>query len=159
MLITRGGYEIDDDSRRLDVDAIHAFLSRDAYWSPGIPRDVLSRAIAGSLNFGLYRDGAQVGFARVISDQATFGWLTDVYVLPDHRGHGLGHWLVQATLDHPGLQGLGRIALVTTDAHQVYADCGFVPLPDPQRWMAITTPAAERYRAASSKNAVTAETN
>jgi GNAT superfamily N-acetyltransferase len=159
MLITRGGYEIDDDSRRLDVDAIHAFLSRDAYWSPGIPRDVLNRAIAGSLNFGLYRDGAQVGFARVISDQATFGWLTDVYVLPDHRGHGLGHWLVQATLDHPGLQGLGRIALVTTDAHQVYADCGFVPLPDPQRWMAITTPAAERYRAASSKNAVTAETN
>lgn len=147
MLVTRGGYEIDDDPRRLDVDAIHAFLARDAYWSPGIPRDVLNKAIAGSLNFGLYDDGAQVGFARVISDKATFAWLTDIYVLADHRGHGLGHWLVQATLDHPDLQGLGRIALVTTDAHRIYADCGFVPLPDPQRWMAVTTPAEERYRA------------
>jgi GNAT superfamily N-acetyltransferase len=148
MLITRGGYEIDDDPGRLDVDAIHDFLVRDAYWSPGIPRHVLDRAISGSLNFGLYADGAQAGFARVISDKATFAWLTDVYVLPDHRGHGLGHWLVQATLDHPDLQGLGRVALVTTDAHQIYADCGFVPLPDPQRWMAVTTPVGERYRAA-----------
>jgi GNAT superfamily N-acetyltransferase len=139
MLITRGGYEIDDDPRRLDVDAIHAFLARDAYWSAGIPRDVLSRAIAGSLNFGLYRDGAQVGLARVVTDTATFAWLTDVYVLPDHRGHGLGHWLVQAVLDHPGLQGLRRILLATTDAHRVYADCGFVPLPDPQRWMATSS--------------------
>jgi GNAT superfamily N-acetyltransferase len=149
MLITRGGYEIDDDPGRLDVDAIHAFLARDAYWSPGIPRDVLNMAITGSLNLGLYDgDGAQVGFARVVSDMATFAWLTDVYVLPGHRGHGLGHWLVQATLDHPGLQGVGRIVLATTDAHRVYADCGFVPLPEPQRWMAITAPAGERYRAA-----------
>jgi N-acetylglutamate synthase-like GNAT family acetyltransferase len=148
MLITRGGYEIDDDPRRLDVDAIHAFLARDAYWSAGIPRDVLNRAITGSLNLGLYDDGgAQAGFARVVSDQATFAWLTDVYVLPGHRGHGLGHWLVQATLDHPELQGVGRIVLATTDAHQVYADCGFVPLPEPQRWMAVTAPAGERYRA------------
>ena len=149
MLITRGGYEIDDDHRRLDVDAIHAFLARDAYWSPGIPRDVLNRAITGSLNLGLYDDdGTQVGFARIVSDKATFAWLTDVYVLPGHRGHGLGHWLVRSTLDHPGLQGVGRIVLATTDAHQVYADCGFVPLPEPQRWMAITTPAGELYPAA-----------
>jgi GNAT superfamily N-acetyltransferase len=148
MLITRGGYEIDDDPHRLDVDAIHAFLARDAYWSPGIPRDVLNRAITGSLNLGLYDGGgAQVGFARVVSDKATFAWLTDVYVLPGHRGHGLGHWLVQATLDHPGLQGVGRIVLATTDAHQVYADCGFVPLSDPERWMTIKTPAAELYGA------------
>jgi GNAT superfamily N-acetyltransferase len=148
MLITRGGYEIDDDPCRLDVDAIHAFLARDAYWSPGIPRDVMDRAITGSLNLGLYDDRAQVGFARVVSDKATFAWLTDVYVLPGHRGHGLGHWLVQATLDHPGLQGVGRIVLATTDAHQLYADCGFVPLPEPQRWMAITIPAGELYPAA-----------
>jgi GNAT superfamily N-acetyltransferase len=138
MLIMNGGYEIDDDPRRLDVDALHAFLARDAYWSAGIPRDVLSRAIAGSLTFGLYRDGAQAGFARVVTDTATFAWLTDVYVLPDHRGRGLGHWLVQ---------GLRRIVLATTDAHRVYADCGFEPLPDPQRWMAITATAAETYRA------------
>jgi GNAT superfamily N-acetyltransferase len=144
MLITRDGYEIDDDPRRLDVDAIYAFLSRDAYWSPGIPREVVARAIAGSLNLGLYRDGAQVGFTRVVSDRATFAWLSDVYVLPDHRGHGLGHWLVRAALDHPDLQGLSRIVLATSDAHQVYADCGFEPLPNPQRWMAITNSAGWR---------------
>jgi GNAT superfamily N-acetyltransferase len=149
MLITRDGYEIDDDPGRLDVDAIHAFLSRDAYWSPGIPRDVVSRAVAGSLCFGLYRDGTQVGFARVVSDQATFAWLCDVYVLADHRGHGLGHWLVRAVLGHPGLRGLGRIMLATSDAHQVYADCGFTPLTDPERLMTILIPPAERYRAAT----------
>jgi N-acetylglutamate synthase-like GNAT family acetyltransferase len=145
MVITSDGYEIDDDSGQLDVDAIHAFLAHDAYWSTGIPRDVLSRAIAGSLNFGLYRDGAQVGFARVVSDKATFALVTDVYVLPDHRGRGLGHQLVQAALDHPELQGLSRILLATTDAHRVYADCGFVPLSEPQRWMTISTPASELY--------------
>jgi GNAT superfamily N-acetyltransferase len=144
MLVTRDGYEIDDDPGRLDVGAIHAFLARDSYWSPGIPRDVLVRAIAGSLNFGLYRDGTQAGYARVVSDKATFAWLTDVYVLPDHRGHRLGHQLVRAVLGHPDLQGLGRIVLATTDAHRIYADCGFVPLPGPQRWMTITTPAADR---------------
>jgi GNAT superfamily N-acetyltransferase len=152
MLIMRDGYEIDDDPRRLDVDAIHAFLAHDAYWSPGIPRHVLTRAIAGSLNFGLYRDGAQVGFARVVSDKATFAWLGDVYVLADHRGHGLGHWLVRAVLDHPDLQGLRRIVLATSDAHRVYADCGFAPLPDPQRWMALATSAEELYGVAPVDN-------
>jgi GNAT superfamily N-acetyltransferase len=145
MLITRDGYDIDDDPGRLDVDAIHAFLSRDAYWSPGIPRDVLSRAIAGSLNFGLYTGGRQVGFARVVTDQATFGWLSDVYVLPEHRGRGLGHRLVRAALEHPDLRGLRRIVLATSDAHRIYADCGFEPLPDPERWMAITTAAEDLY--------------
>jgi GNAT superfamily N-acetyltransferase len=149
MLITHDGYEIDDDPGRLDIDAIHAFLARDAYWSPGIPRDVLVRAIAGALNFGLYRDGAQVGLARVVSDKATFAWLADVYVLAGHRGHGLGHRLVRAVLDHPDLQGLRRIVLATSDAHQVYADCGFVPLPEPERWMTIATPATELYPAAA----------
>jgi GNAT superfamily N-acetyltransferase len=139
MVIEHDGYEIDDDSSRLDLDAIHRFLSTDAYWSRGVSREVVSRAIDGSLNFGLYLDGAQVGLARVVSDRATFGWLADVYVLPDHRGRGLGHRLVQAALDHPDLQGLRRFALVTSDAHQVYADCGFVPVPDPQRWMTRTT--------------------
>jgi GNAT superfamily N-acetyltransferase len=148
MLITRDGYEIDDDRGRLDVDAIHAFLSRDAYWSPGIPRDVVARAVAGSLCFGLYRDGAQVGFSRATTDKATFAWLSDVYVLADHRGRGLGHWLVRTALGHPDLKGLGRILLATSDAHQVYADCGFAPLSDPERWMTIKTPAAELYGAA-----------
>jgi GNAT superfamily N-acetyltransferase len=145
MLITREGYEIDDDADRLDVDAIHAFLAADAYWSRGIPRDALTRAIAGSVNFGLYHDGAQVGFTRVVTDKATFAWLTDVYVLPGHRGHGLGRWLVEAALGHRDLQGLVRVVLATTDAHELYAGCGFVPLPEPQRWMAITTPEKDRY--------------
>jgi GNAT superfamily N-acetyltransferase len=123
MLITHGSYEIDDDPRRLDVAAIHAFLSRDAYWSPGIPRDVLSRAIAGSLNFGLYRDGSQVGFARVVSDLATFAWLADVYVLPEHRGHGLGHRLVRAALDHPGFTGRPSRAGCRGQARVCY-ECG-----------------------------------
>jgi len=149
MMIVHDGYEIDDDPARLDVDTIHAFLTRDAYWSTGISRDVVSRAIAGSLNFGLYRDAAQVGFARVISDRATFAWLADVYVLAEHRGHGLGHQLVRAALAHPDLRGLRRIALVTSDAHQIYADCGFLPLTDPERWMTLTTPAAELYPAAT----------
>jgi GNAT superfamily N-acetyltransferase len=146
MRIAREGYEIDDDVSRLDVDAIHAFLSS-AYWSAGIPRKVVSRSIAGSLSFGLFHDGTQVGFTRAVTDKATFAWLTDVYVLPEHRGHGLGHWLVRTALDHPDLQGLSRILLATTDAHQVYADCSFVPLTETQRWMTISIPAAERYRA------------
>src|ERR1700689_3714425 len=146
MRIARDGYEIDDDVSRLDVDAIHAFLSS-AYWSAGIPREVVSRSIAGSLNFGLFHDGTQVGFTRAATDKATFAWLCDVYVLPDHRGHGLGHWLVRAALDHPDLQGLRRIMLATSDAHRIYADCGFAPLSDPQRWMAIATPAEDLYRA------------
>jgi GNAT superfamily N-acetyltransferase len=148
MVITRDGYEIDDDPGRLDADAIHAFLSRDSYWTPGIPRDLVTKAIAGSLNFGLYRHGAQVGYARVVTDQATFAWLCDVYVLADHRGHGLGHWLVRTTLDHPGLQGLRRIMLATSDAHQVYADCGFEPLADPGRWMSISASPGDLYGAA-----------
>jgi GNAT superfamily N-acetyltransferase len=147
MRIARDSYEIDDDPERLDLEATHAFLSRDAYWSSGIPLDVVTRAIAGSLPFGLYHDGAQVGFTRAVTDRATFAWLTDVYVLAGHRGRGLGHWLVQTALAHPDLQGLSRILLATTDAHQVYADCGFVPLTETQRWMTIASPAAELYRA------------
>jgi GNAT superfamily N-acetyltransferase len=145
MLIAHDGYEIDDEPSRLDVDAIYIFLSQQAYWSPGIPREVVEKAIAGSLNLGVYHGNAQVGFARIISDKATFAWLADVFVLPDHRGHGLGHRLVRAVLGHPDLQGLRRIALVTADAHRLYADCGFAPLTDADRWMNIATPAFELY--------------
>jgi GNAT superfamily N-acetyltransferase len=150
MLITKGPYEIDDDPGRLDADAIHAFL-RDAYWSAGIPREVVGRAIAGSLNFGLYHGGAQVGFTRVATDRATFAWVCDVYVLPEHRGRGLAHWLIEAVLAHPELQGLRRIVLATSDAHGVHADVGFKPLPDPAGWMAIAYPAGELYPASSAK--------
>jgi N-acetylglutamate synthase-like GNAT family acetyltransferase len=147
VLICRDGYEIDDDPSRLDLDAMHAFLAREAYWSRGIPREVLARAVAGSVNVGVYRADAQVGFARIVTDRATFAWLCDVYILPAHRGRGLGHWLVQAVLAHPDLQGLRTILLATADAHQIYADSGFEPLADPHIWMAIKVPPGELYAA------------
>jgi GNAT superfamily N-acetyltransferase len=146
MLLSRNGYEIDDGPGRLDLGVIHEFLSRDAYWSLGITRDVLVRAIVGSLNFGLYDGGgAQAGFARVVTDGATFGWLCDVFVLPAHRGRGLAHWLVQTVLAHPDLDGVRRIMLATSDAHSIYADCGFEPLIKPERWMSIASPAPDPH--------------
>jgi GNAT superfamily N-acetyltransferase len=129
------GYEISTDRDRLDLDYIHAFLTT-SYWSPGVPRDTVAKAIAGSLNFGLYAaDGAQAGFARVVSDYATFGYLADVFVDPDHQGRGLGVWLVETVLAHPDLQGLRRFLLATADAHSLYARFGFAPLDAPERYM------------------------
>jgi GNAT superfamily N-acetyltransferase len=131
-----GGYVVSDDPARLDVAVVHRYLSEEAYWSPGIARDVVERGIAGSISFGLYApDGAQAGFARVVTDRATFGFLADVFVLEAHRGRGLGVFLVGSVLEHPDLQGLRRITLATEDAHGLYARFGFTPLPVPERWM------------------------
>lgn len=138
-------YDISDDPHRLDIDAIHGFLSQ-TYWSPGIPRTVVARAIAHSLCFGVYREGAQVGFARVITDRATFGYLADVYILEPHRGLGLSRRLVEAIRAHPELQGLRRLMLATRDAHALYAQHGFSPLAAPDRFMEIHAPDA--YKAA-----------
>lgn len=135
------GYEISTDPSRLDLDAIHAFL-RTAYWSPGVERAVVERAIAHSIPFGLYApDGAQAGFARVVTDRATFAYLADVFVLPAHRGHGLGGWLVETVLAHPDVQGVRRFHLATADAHGLYARFGFVP-SDPARMMDRTRQSA-----------------
>jgi GNAT superfamily N-acetyltransferase len=131
------GYAITDDPGRIDVDAVHAELTR-SYWSPGIPRDVVERAIAGSLPFGvLAPDGATAGFARAITDRATYAYLGDVYVAAEHRGRGLGKWLVATVLAHPQLQGLRRWALATADAHGLYARFGFGPPADPHMHMFI----------------------
>jgi GNAT superfamily N-acetyltransferase len=131
------GYEISTDRARLDLDVIHGFL-REAYWSPGVTRDVVERSIEGSLCFGLYgADGAQAGFARVVTDGATFAWIADVFVLEPHRGRGLGVWLMETVLGHPDLQGLRRIVLATMDAHGLYERLGFEPLPTPERWMSV----------------------
>ena len=130
-------YEFSADNSRLDLDVIHAFL-RGAYWSPGIPREVVERAIAGSLCFGVYgrEPGVgQVGFARVVTDRATFAYLADVFVLEAHRGRGLSKQLVAFILEHPGLQGLRRFMLVTRDAHGVYERFGFQPAAHPGRVM------------------------
>ena len=140
----RGADEISTSRDRLDRAVIHAFLT-ESYWSPGIPRETVERAIAGSLNFGLYRDGRQSGFARVITDGATFAYFGDVFVLPDYRGAGLATWLVATALTHPALSGLRRCLLVTRDAHAIYARCGFTPIARPERFMEITR--ADVYRA------------
>ena len=140
----RGPYELSTDPARLDLEAIHAYLTR-SYWSPGIPRDVVDRAAANSLCFGLYHAGeGQVGFARVVTDRATFAYLCDVYVLEGHRGHGLSKWLMTAIVEHPELQGLRRFMLGTKDAHGLYAQYGFTPLDNPARMMEILRPQVYR---------------
>lgn len=126
---------IDTLREALDVDMIHAFLSEQAYWSQGISRATVERAIAGSLCFGGYLDGRQVAFARVVTDSATFGYLADVFVLPDFRGQGHARTLVAAVLAHPALQGLRRFSLATLDAHALYAGFGFAAPARPQSLM------------------------
>ena len=137
------GYTISTDRGRLDLDRIHRFLSTEAYWSPGVPRDVVERSIENSICFGVYAaDGEQVGFARVVTDRATFAWLADVYIESEHRGHGLGKRLVTEVLEHPELQGLRRWMLGTADAHELYRRFGFDGLKDVRRFMALESGAA-----------------
>ena len=143
--VARGADEISTARERLDVAMIHAFLTQ-SYWSPGIPRDLVERALAGSLNFGLYRGGSQIGFARVVTDGATFAYFADVFVLAEYRGAGLATWLMTTALTHPALTGLRRYLLATRDMHALYARCGFVPLPHPERFMEIHRP--DLYRSA-----------
>jgi GNAT superfamily N-acetyltransferase len=131
-----------DDRARLDVPRIHAWLAG-SYWSPGIARETVERALAGSHPLGAFRDGAQVGYARIISDRATFGWIADVFVDESVRGEGIGRGLVGWFLAHSAYRDLRRIALVTADAHGVYAPLGFHPLIRPDRYMERLHPDAE----------------
>ena len=134
-------YDISTDPSRLQLDAIHAYLTR-SYWSPGIPKDVVARGIANSLCFGIHLGESQVGFARVVTDKASFAYLADVYVLEEHRGQGLSKRLVGEILAHPDLQGLRRVLLATADAHGLYAQFGFQALAAPDRMMEIRNPPA-----------------
>ncbi|MFF1677871.1 GNAT family N-acetyltransferase [Streptomyces sp. NPDC058256] len=133
------GYEISADTARIDVDSVHRWLSTDAYWATGRSREKQERAIAGSLNFGVYdgTSGEQVAYARVVTDEATFAWLCDVYVAPSVRGKGLGTALVAAVRGHLEPLGLRRILLATHDAHGVYEKLGFKVLERPDQWMAL----------------------
>lgn len=129
-------YEISDDHARLELDVIHRYLSEESYWAQGIPRALVERAVAQSLCFGVYAEGVgQVGFARVVSDRATFAYLADVFVLPAHRGRGLSKRLMAAVSAHPDLQGLRRWLLATADAHGLYRQHGFTGLARPERFM------------------------
>lgn len=131
--------DVSTDRARLDRDLIHAFLAEESYWARGRPREVTERAIEGSLCFGAYGvDGGQLGFARVITDGATFGYLADVFVVPAARGGGVGKALVAAVMAHPGVP--PRLMLATDDAHELYAGFGFTALEDPAKWMEIRRP-------------------
>jgi GNAT superfamily N-acetyltransferase len=134
MQWTRDGLTISDDRSRLDRDAIHEFL-RGSYWARGIPRELVDRSIDNSLCFGLYDGDRLVGFARVITDNATFAYLSDVFVLESHRGRGLGTWFMESVLSHPDLQNLRRWMLATADAHGLYRRVGFTALSKPERIM------------------------
>ena len=130
-------YEIDDDVSRLDFARLHDWLTN-SYWSPGVTRERVERAATGSsLVVGTYFNDLQVGYLRVVSDRATFAWIADVFVDPDHRGRGIATAMLQFTLEHPQHQNLRRWLLATRDAHDVYAKCGFEPLPHPERFMIL----------------------
>jgi len=131
----RDDYEISTDPSRLNLELIHDFLSNHTYWATGRVKDVVQRSIENSLPFGIYHGPAQVGFGRVVTDYATFAWIADVFVLPEHRGRGLSKWLMEVMLAHPQLQGFRRWVLATKDAHGLYENFGFIKLHRPERWM------------------------
>lgn len=139
MTVHQGGYTISTDNDRLDIPFIHAFLSG-SYWAENIPVAIVAKSIAGSLCFGVYEGDTQIGFARVITDKATFGYLADVFIDAAYRGRGLSKWLMDTIMAHPDLQGLRRFMLATRDAHGLYAQYGFTPLGFVDRWMNIHKP-------------------
>jgi GNAT superfamily N-acetyltransferase len=131
---TRGEFTISTDPARLDLDVIHGFLAR-SYWAEGIPRETVARSIEHSIPFGLFHGAAQVGFARWVTDHATFAYLGDVFVLEEYRGRGLSKWMMEVAAAHPDVQGQRRWCLLTRDAHGLYRGMGFHELESPERWM------------------------
>jgi GNAT superfamily N-acetyltransferase len=139
MTSAPGGYSISTDTEKLDIKVIHGYLTR-SYWAHGISEEKVERSIRASLCFGLYYHGAQVGFARVLTDYVHTALLADVFVLEEHRGRGLGKWLVSNVVTYPDLQGLRRWTLATRDAHGLYRQFGFKPLAVPERFMQFDPP-------------------
>lgn len=135
----RDSFTISTNPAKLDIAVIHSYLAR-SYWAEGIPRETVERAVRNSFCFGLYDEEVQVGFARVVTDRATFGYLCDVFILESHQGKGLGKWLMEVIMNHPELQGFRRWMLATRDAHGLYKQVGFEPLSDPNRYMQIARP-------------------
>lgn len=131
----RGEFLITNDPARLDMEFIHRFLSTSTYWATGRTIEVVRRSVENSFSFGLFHNERQIGFARVVTDYATFAWVADVFVLDEFRGQGLGKWLMGVILDHPQLQGFRRWVLATKDAHELYRPFGFDDLKRPERWM------------------------
>jgi GNAT superfamily N-acetyltransferase len=142
MELTRGEFTISTDRSRLQFDVIQKFLSEESYWASERTSEQTRRAIENSLCFGLYHNDIQIGFARVISDCATFAYVGDVFVLQEFRGQGLSRWLMETIVSHPELQGLRRWVLATRDAHGLYKQFEFEALRFPERWMERTAPDA-----------------
>ena len=136
---TKGEFEISTDPARIDLRMVHEFLTN-SYWARGIPLQTVQRSLENSICFGIYCGDRQVGFARVVTDRATFAYLADVFVLPRYRGRGLSKWMMECIMAHPDLQGLRRWMLATQDAHGLYQRYGFTELKAPQRWMEIHRP-------------------
>lgn len=136
----KGDYKISTDKSKINLAVVQDYLCNQSYWAEGIPTDIVKRSIDNSLCFGIYRNEEQVGFARVISDYATFAYLGDVFILNGHRGQGLSKWLMEIIMSYPDLQGLRRFLLTTKDAHGLYAQFGFTPYPQPERMMTINRP-------------------
>jgi GNAT superfamily N-acetyltransferase len=142
MKIRKGEYEIDTDRRRLDIAAIHKFLSSESYWAANRPLEQTLTAIENSDCFGVFKGRKQIGFARVVTDRATFAYVGDVYIVESHRGKGLSKWLMQVITEQPDLQRLRRWLLATRDAHGLYEQYGFTELKHPERWMEKPAPDA-----------------
>ena len=134
MELKRGEYTISCDAKRLDVGVVHGFLQK-SYWATNVSEDIVRRSIEHSLCFGVYHRETQVGFARVITDYATFAYLADVFVIESHRGRGLAKWLIETVISHPGLNGLRRWILITRNAHDLYRKYGFREVRNPERFM------------------------
>jgi ribosomal protein S18 acetylase RimI-like enzyme len=142
----KGAYEISTDPGLIDFEAVHSYLRR-SYWAEGIPKEILRKAIESSLCFSLFDSRCQIGFARVVTDRATFAYLCDVYILEEYRGRGLGKWLIEELLSHPDLQGLRRFVLITRNAHGLYERFGFAILGNDRRYMEIVRPNAYKEMA------------
>ena len=135
--IAQGAFLLSTDKGKIDVAFVHRYLSEESYWAKGIPMAVVQKSIENSVCFGIYEGEKQVGFARALTDKATFGYLADVFIDESYRGRGLSKWLMECILEHPELQGFRRWLLATADAHGLYAQSGFKPLAKQERWMEL----------------------
>ena len=139
MTFTKDDFIISTDKEKLDIDLIHSFLAK-SYWAEGISKEVIRKSVEASLCFGVFENDKQIGFARMITDKATFAYLADVFIIEDYRGRGLSKLLMEVIMSHPDLQGLRRFMLATRDAHGLYKQFGFTPLTNTDRWMQIHNP-------------------
>jgi GNAT superfamily N-acetyltransferase len=139
-VLIKKGFSISNDHGLLDFEVIYKYLSEDSYWAKGIDAERVRKAIENSMCFGVYKQNEQIGLARVITDEATFAYICDVFILEEFRGQGLSKWLIQSIIEHPDLQGLRRWSLATLDAHGLYSQFGFTQISRPERWMEIYRP-------------------